>query len=73
LLQSGTYFPNDYLLNLSKELKLLGIPGAVLSGEQFIGLETTCRKSWKKSFAGLTGKGKTTYEGLAKLDREHSL
>jgi len=36
LLQQGQYFPNDYALNLSKELKLLGIPGAVLSGEQFM-------------------------------------
>src|SRR4029078_3216940 len=33
LLQSDIYFPNDHLLNLSRELKLLGIPGAVLSGE----------------------------------------
>jgi DNA mismatch repair protein MutS2 len=36
LLQNGQYFPNDYTLNLSRELKLLGIPGAVLSGEQFL-------------------------------------
>jgi DNA mismatch repair protein MutS2 len=36
LLDAGQYFPNDYVLNLSKELKLLSIPGAVLSGEQFL-------------------------------------
>ena len=36
LLQGGQYFPNDYVLNLSKEIKLLGIPGAVLAGEQFM-------------------------------------
>src|SRR5580692_8229069 len=36
LVQNGQYFPNDHTLNLSKELKLLGIPGAVLSGEQFL-------------------------------------
>jgi DNA mismatch repair protein MutS2 len=36
LLQNGQYFPNDYTLNLSRELKLLGIPGAMLSGEQFL-------------------------------------
>lgn len=35
LLQNGQYFPNDAVLNLSSELKLLGIPGAVLNGEQF--------------------------------------
>jgi len=36
LQQHSTYFPNDYILNLSKELKLLSIPGAVLSGEHFM-------------------------------------
>ena len=36
LVQSGVHFPIDYILNLSKELKLLGIPGAVLTGENFL-------------------------------------
>lgn len=36
MLQSGLHFPNDFTHNLSKELKLLSIPGAVLSGEQFL-------------------------------------
>lgn len=36
LLQEGQYFPNDFVLNISKELTLLGIPGATLVGEQFI-------------------------------------
>jgi Mismatch repair ATPase (MutS family) len=36
LIQHGMYFPNDYVLNLTKELRLLGIPGAMLTGEQFI-------------------------------------
>jgi DNA mismatch repair protein MutS2 len=36
LLDAGQYFPNDYILNLSKELKLLSIAGAVLAGEQFL-------------------------------------
>jgi len=34
--QAGQYFPNDFALNISKELKLLSIPGAVLTGEQFL-------------------------------------
>ena len=34
--QSGQYFPNDFVLNVSRELKLLSIPGAVLTGEQFL-------------------------------------
>ena len=36
LLEGGQYFPNDHTLNLSKELKLLGIPGALLGGDQFL-------------------------------------
>ena len=36
LIEHSMYFPNDYVLNLSKELRLLGIPGGVLTGEQFI-------------------------------------
>lgn len=36
IIQSGQYFPNDHVLNLSRELKLLGIPGAVLGADQFL-------------------------------------
>ena len=36
LLVNGIYFPNDYVLNLARELKLLGIPGALLVGEEFL-------------------------------------
>ena len=38
LLQSNQFFPNDFVMNLQKELKLLGIPGAVLSGDQFLNI-----------------------------------
>ena len=36
VMQTGQYFPNDFVLNLSREIKLLSIPGAVLTGEQFL-------------------------------------
>ncbi len=36
LLQGGQHFPNDFTHNLQKELKLIGIPGAVLNAEQFL-------------------------------------
>ena len=36
LLQSAQYFPNDFTVNLQKDLKLLSIPGAMLGGEQFL-------------------------------------
>ena len=36
LLQTGQHFPNDEVLNISREIRLLGIPGAVLGGEDFL-------------------------------------
>ena len=32
------HFPNDYVLNLSHELKLLNIQGAMLAGEELVSL-----------------------------------
>src|SRR4029078_6934719 len=66
LLQSDIYFPNDHLLNLSRELKLLGIPGAVLSGEQFIQLRRLA-ESMEKIFRWFDRERKMAYEGMAKL------
>ncbi len=34
--ESSLYFPDDAVLNLKKELKLLSIEGSMLSGEQFL-------------------------------------
>ena len=36
IIQTHLYFPDDAVLNLSKELKLLNIEASVLSGEQFL-------------------------------------
>ncbi len=36
LQQQGQYFPNDFVLNIHRELKLLSVPGAVLGEEQLI-------------------------------------
>ncbi len=36
LLEQNQYFPTDFVLNLSRELKLLSIPGAVLTQEQLM-------------------------------------
>ena len=36
LLDQGLYFPNEESLNLTREIKLLGLSGAVLSGDQFL-------------------------------------
>lgn len=34
ILQSSDHFPNDFVRNMQRELKLLSVPGGVLSGEQ---------------------------------------
>jgi DNA mismatch repair protein MutS2 len=39
ILAGRDYFPNDFTRNIQKELKLLGVPGAVLSGEQLVAVQ----------------------------------
>ncbi len=36
ILQQGQYFPNDFTLNIQRDIKLMGIPGAMLTGEQWM-------------------------------------
>lgn len=36
ILQQAQYFPNDFTLNISRDIKLLSIPGAMLTGEQWL-------------------------------------
>src|SRR5580698_7750977 len=66
LLQNGQYFPNDYTLNLSRELKLLGIPGAVLSGEQFLQVRRLA-ESTQSLFRWFDADRRTTYPALVKV------
>lgn len=40
LLSGSDYFPNDFTRNILRELKLLKVPGAVLSGEQLLLLQS---------------------------------
>ena len=64
LVQSGTYFPNDYILNLSRELKLLSISGAVLAGAYFIQLRKLA-ESMEKIFRWFDRERKSAYPALA--------
>ncbi len=66
LLQNAVYFPNDYILNLAKELKLLSIPGAVLSGEQVIEMKKLA-ESLEKIFRWFDTERRTANYGLAKV------
>jgi len=39
ILSGKDYFPNDFTRNLQRELKLLGVPGAVLTGEELLAVQ----------------------------------
>ena len=36
ILQQSQYFPNDFTTNISRDIQLLAIPGALLTGEQWL-------------------------------------
>ncbi len=63
---NSIYFPNDYVLNLSKELKLLSIPGAMLGGEE-LQLLRKLAESIEKIFRWFDAERKTAYGALAKV------
>ncbi len=67
LLLNGIYFPNDYILNLSKELKLLSIPGALLAGEQ-LQMIRKLAESIEKIFRWFDHERKSAYGALFKVD-----
>ncbi len=66
MLQSGMYFPNDFVLNLSKDLKLLSIPGAVLNGEQFMHLKKLAENT-ANIFRWLDNERRLAYPAMAKV------
>lgn len=66
LLQNAQYFPNDYVLNLSRQLKLLGIPGAVLGGEDFLEIRKLA-ENIKNVFRWFDNEKKLAYPALAKV------
>lgn len=66
LLRNGQYFPNDHTLNIAKELRLLSIPGAVLSGEQFLLLRKLA-ESLQSIFRWFDTDRRTAYPALSKV------
>ncbi|HVG15382.1 MAG TPA: hypothetical protein VM935_10490 [Chitinophagaceae bacterium] len=66
LLQNAIYFPNDYILNLGKELRLLSIEGALLTGEQLIDIRKLA-ESIEKIFRWFDAERKQAYGGLAEV------
>ena len=69
IIQSGLSFPNDFSLNISKDLKLLGIPGASLSGEQFL-LIRRLAENTNGIFRWFTTEIRGAYPALAKVIAE---
>ena len=66
LVQNAIYFPNDYILNLAKELRLLSIDGAVLSGEQLL-MFRKLAETIERIFRWFDNERKTTYPALSKV------
>ena len=63
LVQNAIYFPNDFVLNLSKDLKLLSIPGAVMNGEQLVAFRKLAL-SIEKLFRWFDAERKIAYSSL---------
>ena len=64
LLQGNQHFPNEFVLNLQKELKLIGIPGAVLGGDQFLHIRRLAANT-QDIFRWFDTDRRTAYPGLA--------
>jgi DNA mismatch repair protein MutS2 len=67
--QTGLYYPNDFVLNLQKEIKLLGIPGAVLTGEHFLQIKKLAENTGN-IFRWFDAEKRIAYSGLAKVIEE---
>lgn len=66
LVQNGIHFPNDYVLNLSRELKLLGIQGAMLSGEELVSVRKLLINV-ESIFRWFDAERRETYPGLVRV------
>lgn len=66
LLQHAVYFPNDYVLNLSRELKLLGIHGSILFGEELVSIRKLAM-SMESIFRWFDAERRDVYTGLAEV------
>lgn len=66
LLQNAIYFPNDYILNLARELKLLSIPGAVLNGEEFMSIRKL-GESMERIFRWFDAERRGAYSAMASV------
>jgi len=64
LIQNGIHFPNDYILNLSRELKLLNIQGSMLGGEELVSVRKLAM-SMEAIFRWFDAERRSAYTALA--------
>ncbi len=69
LLEQGQYFPLEDNLNLSREIKLLGLSGAVLSGDQFLQIRKLA-EALKQIFHWFDRERRLAYSGLASVIKD---
>jgi DNA mismatch repair protein MutS2 len=70
LLLQAQYFPNDFSLNLSKEIKLLGIPGATLKEDELMDVKRLA-ENMSNIFRWFDAERRMAYSSLAQVI-EHS-
>jgi DNA mismatch repair protein MutS2 len=68
LLRGGNYFPAEIVHGLEKELKLLAIPGSVLSNDAFL-LIRRLATSIQQVYRWFTSEAQAAYPGLANVIR----
>lgn len=66
LLQQDLYFPNDYTLNIMRDIKLLSIPGSSLTSEQFMFIRKLA-ENIEKIFRWFNNERKLAYPALTKV------
>jgi DNA mismatch repair protein MutS2 len=69
LLEQSQYFPNEENLNLSREIKLLALPGATLSGDQFIQIRRLA-DTLRQIFHWFDRERRIAYSGLASVIKD---
>ncbi len=66
ILAQGQYFPNDFTLNIARDLKLLSIPGSLLTGEQWLPIRRLAENT-KNIFRWFNTDNRLAFPALAKI------
>lgn len=69
LITNGIYFPNDHVFNIAREVQLLGIPGAVFTGEQVMQVRKLAENA-EKIFRWFDAERRVVYQGLTAIIAE---